>query len=206
MWTRVGSILIVGGIGVTPILSHTANWRDEAGRSRSITVRIAVSGWPFAMRWKLFGGRAFYCISSESGRMDVAAVLKSSPAESHIHVCGTLGLWIQSVKPLDSGLKVDQIHFESFGALWIATDESVYLELTLSGLTLDVAVGQTLLEAIEAAGVQVPYDRRRGECHMCATQVVEGKPATPTTASHRRELPQGRLGRRPWGNGMQQRW
>jgi Na+-transporting NADH:ubiquinone oxidoreductase subunit NqrF len=109
--------------------------------------------------------------------MDVEGILKASPAESHIYVCGPPGL-VDSVREtaVGLGLTPDQIHFESFGALWIATDEPVHLELTLSGLTLDVPIGQTLLETIEAAGVWVPYDCRRGECHMCMTQVVDGQP------------------------------
>lgn len=172
------SVLIAGGIGVTPILSHA---RELARRGASFEVhyaahsrermvfRDAVDGYS--------GGRAFYYISSEGGRMDVAATLKSSPTESHIYVCGPPGL-VESVRETAAGLgmKPDQIHFESFGALWTAADESVHLELTLSGLFLDVPAGQTLLEAMEEAGVWVPYDCRRGECHMCMTQVVEGQP------------------------------
>ena len=33
-----------------------------------------------------------------------------------------------------------------------------------------------LRDAAGAAGVWVPYDCRRGECHMSMTQVVEGQP------------------------------
>ncbi len=172
------SVLIAGGIGVTPILSHA---RELARRGESFEVHYAAHGRErMAFRDAVEGysrGRAFYYISSESRRMDVAAILKSSPTESHIYVCGPAGL-VDSVRETAAGLGLmpDQIHFESFGALWSATDESVHLELTLSGLTLDVPVGQTLLEAIEAAGVWVPYDCRRGECHMCMTQVVAGQP------------------------------
>jgi vanillate O-demethylase ferredoxin subunit len=56
------------------------------------------------------------------------------------------------------------------------TDEPLTLDLSLSGLTLDVAVGKTLLDAMEEVGVWVPSDCRRGECHMCMTQVVGGEP------------------------------
>jgi ferredoxin-NADP reductase len=163
---------------VTPILSHA---RELARRGKSFEVHYAAhSRERMAFRDAVEGysrSRAFYYISSEGRRMDVAAILQSSPTESHIYVCGPPGL-VDSVRETAAGLGLmpDQLHFESFGALWRATDESVHLELTLSGLTLDVPVGQTLLEAIETAGVWVPYDCRRGECQMCMTQVVEGQP------------------------------
>lgn len=172
------SILIAGGIGITPILSHT---RELARRGASFDVHYAAhSREQMAFRdavEEYAGRRAFLYISSESRRMDVATILKSSPADSHVYVCGPARL-VDSVRTTAGvlGLRGDQIHFESFGPLWIATDQSVHLELALSGLTLDVPVGQTLLEAIEAAGIWVPYDCRRGECHMCMTQVVNGQP------------------------------
>lgn len=172
------SILIAGGIGVTPILSHA---RALARRGASFEVHYAAhTRERMAFRDAVVGyscGRAFCYISSENRRMDIASILKSSPTESHIYVCGPPGL-VDSVRETAAGLglKPDQIHVERFGASWIATDESVHLELTLSGLTLDVPVGQTLLEAMEAAGVWVPYDCRRGECHICMTQVVDGQP------------------------------
>jgi ferredoxin-NADP reductase len=128
-------------------MSHA---RELARRGASFEVHYAVhSRERMAFRDAVEGyscGRAFYYISSESRRMDVAAILKSSPTESHIYVCGPPGL-VDSVRITAAGLglRPEQIHFESFGALWIATDESVHLELILSGPTLDVPVGQTLL-------------------------------------------------------------
>lgn len=172
------SVLIAGGIGVTPILSHT---RELARRGASFEVHYtAHSRQRMALRKELedlCAGRAACYISSEGGRMNVAAILRASPPGSHIYVCGPQGL-VESVRNLAPafGRTPDQIHFENFGASWTVGDEPVRLELTLSGLNLEVPVGQTLLEAMEAAGVWVPYDCRRGECHMCMTQVAAGQP------------------------------
>ena len=44
--------------------------------------------------------------------------------------------------------------------------------MTRSGRTIQVGAGVTLLEALEAAGVDTLSDCRRGECGLCVTDVV----------------------------------
>ncbi|CPL90071.1 oxidoreductase [Bordetella pertussis] len=50
------------------------------------------------------------------------------------------------------------------------------LVLRQSGITVSVPAGQTMLDALLQAGVEPLYDCRRGECGMCLTPVLEGKP------------------------------
>jgi vanillate O-demethylase ferredoxin subunit len=40
------------------------------------------------------------------------------------------------------------------------------------GRTIEVAKTQTMLEALEAAGVEAMFDCRRGECGLCALDVL----------------------------------
>jgi len=44
-----------------------------------------------------------------------------------------------------------------------------------SGVSVNVNSDQSLLEALEAAGLDPLYDCRRGECGVCAIEVVEGE-------------------------------
>ena len=48
--------------------------------------------------------------------------------------------------------------------------------LRRSGLTLQVAPGQTVLDCVEQAGVQVTQECREGICGACETAVLEGVP------------------------------
>ena len=43
-----------------------------------------------------------------------------------------------------------------------------------SGRTSSLSPGQTLLEAAEAAGVNIPSACRQGKCGTCATRLLEG--------------------------------
>ena len=46
------------------------------------------------------------------------------------------------------------------------------MELAASGKTITVGASQSLLEAIEAAGVDAPYLCRGGACGQCETAVL----------------------------------
>lgn len=54
------------------------------------------------------------------------------------------------------------------------TDYDVTLEWTDGPTeTIDVAEGQTVLEAAQRAGVRLPYDCREGTCITCVARLVE---------------------------------
>ena len=47
-------------------------------------------------------------------------------------------------------------------------------ELTVAGRQWTVAAGSNLLDALNGAGVAVPYSCRAGSCHACLVQCVGG--------------------------------
>jgi 2Fe-2S type ferredoxin len=51
---------------------------------------------------------------------------------------------------------------------------SLRLALTKSGRTIEVGPSQTLLDAAEAAGVDIPTLCRAGVCGTCRTRVASG--------------------------------
>jgi len=55
-------------------------------------------------------------------------------------------------------------------------DSAFEVVLAKSGLRLQVAVGQSILEAVEAAGVDVPSSCVAGICGACETPVLAGQP------------------------------
>ena len=62
------------------------------------------------------------------------------------------------------------VHFEEFLAPGIG--QVFTAELARSGKTVTVGTHQSLLEAIEAAGVDAPYLCRGGACGQCETAVL----------------------------------
>lgn len=174
------SILIAGGIGITPILSmaHTL-----AARGASFEVHYAARSAAdlayHAEIGELSDGRAHF-YSSESApteRLDINALLSSPRPGTHVYVCGPVRM-IEAVRALSGtqGWDSRQIHFESFGACPTASDREITVQLARSGLTVTVSRSRTLLEALLDAGISIPSDCKRGECGMCRTDVLDGQP------------------------------
>ena len=68
----------------------------------------------------------------------------------------------------------DRVRFESFGAQASATDRPIHVELAVTGTTLTVSVGATILDAMLAAGVWTPFECRRGTCGFCHVEMLSG--------------------------------
>ncbi|MGE3525261.1 MAG: 2Fe-2S iron-sulfur cluster-binding protein [Gemmatimonadales bacterium] len=180
MLTADHSILIAGGIGITPILSMV---RALAQAGRGFELHYAART-PARMAFReeieaLAGGTAhFYHTHVEQPRpLDLEALLATPGPGAHAYVCGPPGL-IRAVTSLgaEAGWPRGRIHSESFGPKRRAGDLPIEVCLERSALTLQVAPGETILDAILDAGVWAPSECRRGECASCMTRVVAGEP------------------------------
>jgi len=170
------SILIAGGIGVTPLLSLLRQL--QAQRSSFEMHYAGKTAARMALREtirELAGESVAFYESQEGKRLQLSHILANPKAGSHVYVCGP-GRLIAAVleTAANFGWLPKQIHFESFGPRWEPDDKPLRVELAQSGIELEVRVGQTILAAVEAAGVWTPSECRRGECAMCVATVVEG--------------------------------
>ena len=174
------TILIAGGIGITPILAMI---RGLVCEDASFEVHYAARS-PGHMAYgeevlRLAGDRtSLYLSEDPSGsRLDLWEVLSGTGRDTHVYACGPNRL-IQAAKQVaaERGWPPEQLHFESFGPRVRADDRGIQVELSYSGSALTVGPTQTILDAVLEAGVWAPYECRRGECGMCVTQVLEGEP------------------------------
>lgn len=174
------SILIAGGIGITPILAMlrmlVASGADtEVHYAAAAPERLAYRSAVF----ELAGDRA-HCYtggrSSETG-MDLRQVLAHPRPGTHVYACGPRRM-IEAVREIASevGWSPDQVHFESFANGARPGDAPIRVELARSGMTVDVAADTSILDAMLEAGVWASYECRRGECGSCTTTVLEGEP------------------------------
>ena len=72
-----------------------------------------------------------------------------------------------------SGWPGSRVHLESFGN---AGGSPFIVKLARSGGEVAVGAHETMLEALEEAGLPVPSLCRGGACGQCLTRVIEGLP------------------------------
>lgn len=171
-------LLVAGGIGITPLVSmaHALGMRGKAFtlhylvRSRADLVLLE------ELR-AIPGAEVVVHLSEESGQADLGMLLGEFAAGDSMYACGPVVL-LQALADTARGLgwPDDAIHTESFGSRADAADVTLTVELALSGITVEVAPGTPILEALIAADAFVSYDCMRGECGNCYTPVLEGTP------------------------------
>ncbi|WP_440997243.1 PDR/VanB family oxidoreductase [Arhodomonas sp. SL1] len=173
------SVLIAGGIGITPILSMaaalSAAGRDYrfhySGRSRE---QLA-----FVDEIRALAGErlSIHADDEPDTALDLDAVLDGCDPADHLYVCGPKGMIDALIdKARARGWPPEQVHFELFTtAAPAAGDHAFEVECRASGVTLQVAADQTILEAAVAAGLDPLSDCERGECGVCSTEVIEGE-------------------------------
>ncbi|MFG1297333.1 PDR/VanB family oxidoreductase [Xanthobacter variabilis] len=168
-------LLIGGGIGITPMLSFLAELKSRGGRCEMHQLSSLDEAPVFERLLAPFSDDAEIAIHT-SGRaaFDLAGLLARQPLGTHVYVCGPHSLMDAVVSTAAAlGWPKGKVHKESFGAA--AGGLPFKAILKRSGIEVEVKENETLLEAIEAAGVAASCLCRGGACGECATAVVDGE-------------------------------
>jgi ferredoxin-NADP reductase len=165
-------ILIAGGIGITPLIpmaEQLALW--ERPFELHYAMRDAACGAHAERLRAVFGERMRLYRSSAQERIPVASLLERRPLGTHVYVCGP-GRMIEAVLGCAraAGWPGENVHVERF--LAPPGGAPFRVRLARSGITVEVGEHQSILEAIEAAGVEPPNLCRGGACGQCETTVV----------------------------------
>lgn len=106
----------------------------------------------------------------ETGRLGAGLLARLAPdfADRHVSCCGPAG-FVNTALDLVAGT-ARSFQAESFTPFSFGSDATgtVQVHLSASGRTLEVPVGESLLSALEAQGVQPDYGCRMGICNTCA--------------------------------------
>lgn len=178
------SVLIAGGIGITPLLCMAERLRalgrpwelHYAARTRARTAfkdrlqRLAADT-PGG------GGLRFYHDGEPDGTaLDISALLRGVACDAHLYCCGPLPM-LEAFEDAAAGRPTGHAHVEYFAAReQAATDGGYDLVLARSGRRLRVVPGQTMLAALLDAGTSVAFACAEGICGTCETAVLAGVP------------------------------
>ncbi len=176
------SLLLAGGIGVTPILcmaerlqrlgaDFEMRYCTRAPERTAFRSRIAQSGFADKVQFHFDAGPA-------QQKLDCHALLAAAEAGTHLYVCGPAG-FIQHVADTAQALgwPRERVHFEYFGAppQDSAADAGFQVRLASSGKTYEIPADKTVIEILAANGIQIPTSCEQGVCGTCVTRVISGQ-------------------------------
>ncbi|MFA8324617.1 2Fe-2S iron-sulfur cluster-binding protein [Burkholderia ubonensis] len=183
------SVLLAGGIGITPLLSMAAHL-IETGQSFELhycarePARAA-----FLDRLDTPGLKArtqlWFDDDPAGRRIDFARLLANPAPRSHLYVCGPGGfIGAALAAAADAGWDPANVHREHFGAAGQDADapapgggdHAFQVSLAQSGRVVDVPAGTSIVEALRGCGIEVPVSCEQGVCGTCLTRVLSGTP------------------------------
>jgi ferredoxin-NADP reductase len=176
------SVLIAGGIGITPLLSMIRRLEFlgrrwdlfYAARTRCAAAFLDELG---SLRPNVHLNLHVDVDDERSGRLfDLAAIVKQASAQAHLYCCGPAPM-LEAFEAVTAGRPADHVHVEYFQAREAPALEGGFeVKLARSNRTIAVEAGKSILNALLDAGITPNYACSEGVCGTCETRVLEGIP------------------------------
>ena len=167
-------LMIAAGIGLTPFLSYLPVLRRE--RLDFSLHHVCRPEHEAAYR-TLLAPYAGPDIVTHRGRdvLDIPSLLAHERLGTHAYVCGPEA-FMRAVTACAraAGWPASRLHLETFGAP--AGGAPFVAVLARSDRRIEVGAEQSLLEALESAGIDAPSLCRGGACGQCRVVVLDGRP------------------------------
>jgi ferredoxin-NADP reductase len=176
-------LLIAGGIGITPLVMMAQQLAAHAQKSGA-TLRMLYGArtqdeLAFLPLLRETLGEMLQTFVADRGEIpDFNAAIKALPAGGQLYTCGPVPM-LEAIKKawLDAGRRLADLRFETFGSSGRFAAQAFRVQVPRHHIDIMVPADTTLLDALESAGVEALADCRRGECGLCALDVlgVEGE-------------------------------
>ena len=170
------SILIAGGIGITPIWAmaqelqaNNQSWElHYACRSRSDMA--------FLDPLLQLANVKLYFRDEANAALDLHSIATQAPKHAHLYCCGPARM-LKAFEEVTASFPPDQVHVEHFAAKEQASLEGGYVvELARSGTEFRIPPSRSILSVLRDADVDVPFSCEDGVCGACETAVISGVP------------------------------
>lgn len=164
---------IAGGIGITPILPML-DMAERLGVDWSmIYVGRSADSIPFIGELQRFGDRVAVRTDDVDGIPTAEDLLGECPSGTTVYACGPADM-LSLIRKRLIGRQDVELHFERFAAAPVVDGAPFTAVARSSQAEVQVAADETLLAALQRAGITPPYSCQQGFCGTCRTRVLNG--------------------------------
>jgi ferredoxin-NADP reductase len=172
-----------GGSGITPVMSMLRTMDRRAAMPDVVHIHSAPSRHAaifrqerLALAEKYPSLRLVENFDDEHGILEVSRLSEACPdwTRREAWVCGPAPMLAAAEKAWGKEGLAKQLHIERFSIVLSGSAEGGHVIFSASGKAADLDGATTLLEAGEAAGVQMPFGCRMGICHTCVVPLKKG--------------------------------
>ncbi|CAG9000609.1 MAG: Carnitine monooxygenase reductase subunit [Candidatus Celerinatantimonas neptuna] len=179
------SLLIAGGIGVTPLLTMAQTlagsgsdfeFHYSAKKPEEAAFYTALKNSSFADKMRFHFSQV-----SGSGRMDIRRELAKHTAKTELYLCGPTGFIDAALSEARMlGWPDHKLHREFFSAPVaenvMSANKAFTIKIASTGEELFVDADTSIVRVLEEHGVFIPVSCEEGVCGTCKTCVVDGIP------------------------------
>jgi ferredoxin-NADP reductase len=171
------SILIAGGIGITPIWCMVQRL-NELGRSWTLHYACRSRAEMAFLDAVAAMPQAELHFDDEHGGaiLDVAAIVARAPPDAQLYCCGPTAM-LHAFEAATEDWPRAQVHVEYFTPKAEPAREGGFIvELARSGREFFIPQGHSILSVLLDEGIDVAYSCELGICGSCEQRVIAGEP------------------------------
>lgn len=170
------TVLIAGGIGVTPMVGMAARLR-QTGRPWQLHYSVREQD-DAAFLDALTGPELHLHVDAKhvGQPLPVADIVRGAAPGSHLYCCGPAPM-LDAFEAATADWPRSHVHVERFTPVKPAAGAGGFtVKLARCGDSVAVAPGQSILSALRGIGMAVPASCEQGICGTCETRVLQGLP------------------------------
>jgi stearoyl-CoA 9-desaturase NADPH oxidoreductase len=172
-----------GGSGITPVMSMLRMLERRGTMPDVVHVHSAPTAAAaifreerLALAARQDGLQLIENFDDQHGILDVDRLTEVCPdwKSREAWVCGPAPMLAAAERRWEAAGLRRRLHVERFSAVFTTSSEGGRVSFSASGKAAEVDGATTLLEAGEAAGIQMPFGCRMGICHTCIVPLKKG--------------------------------
>ena len=167
-------LLVAGGIGVTPLVGMAQLLAQRGAKVQMLFGARSEAELAYLEPLKsVLKDDLKTAIAEKDEHLDFEAEIAQLPTKAQMYICGPVPMLDAARKAwANAGRPMADLRYETFGSSGRFAPQAFGVKIPRHKLDFTVPADNGLLDELEMAGVQAMYGCRRGECGLCAMDVL----------------------------------